>query len=166
MTAQALRFMKWGFCLLFININFGRWDLLPNFLGVFLLLQALRSQEMTETERRLCPLLWILITDYFLHWIWTFDYVLESLIVEVIRTYVIYVLLGEIYRRIEGFQPEEAKLLHYIRIMITALPVLGYLFGEYGNEIVMTGITIGIVIVLIALLGMLAAIKPVDTEAE
>ena len=164
MTAKALRFMKWGFSLLFININIGRWDLLPNFLGVFLMLQALRSQEMTETERRLCPLLWVLITDYFLHWIWEFDYVLESLIMEVIGTYVIYVLLGEICRRIEELQPEEAKLFHYIQIMITALPVLGYLLGEYGNETIMMVISISLVIVLIALLGMLAAIKPVDTE--
>lgn len=164
MTAKALRFMKWGFFLLFININIGRWDLLPNFLGVFLMLQALKSQDMTETERRLCPLLWVLITDYFLHWIREFEYVLESLIMEVIGTYVIYVLLGEICRRIEEFQPEEAKLLHRIRIMITALPVLAYLLGEYGNETIMMVITICVVIVLIALLGMLAAINPVDTE--
>ena len=160
MTAKALRYMKWGFFLLFININIGRWDLLPGFLGVFFLMQALRCQKMTETERRLCPLLAVLTVDHFLHWILTFDNVLESLIIEVISTYTMYVLLGEISRRVEQTQPEEAKFLHYIRIILTSMSLVGYLFSAYGNERIILIITIGIVVAVIALLGVLFMIKP------
>ena len=87
MTAKALTYLKWGFFLLFVNINVSRWDLLPGFLGIFLLLQALKSQDMTETERRLCPLLTIWMIDQFLHWGWDFHNGLESLIIAVLNIY-------------------------------------------------------------------------------
>ena len=166
MTAKALAYMKWGFVLLFVNINIGRIDLLPGFLGLFLLLQGLRSQEMTETERRICPLLWVLIVDYFLHWIFVFDYVPENLIIEVISTYTIYILLGEIGRRVADTRPEQAKSLHYIRIALTTLTVLGYLVGAYEHETSIVLISGGTVIVLITLLVVLFKIKPVDAQEE
>ena len=75
MTAKGLTYLKWGFFLIFVNINVGRWDLLPGFLGIFFLLKALKSQEMTETERRLCPLLMIWMVDQFLHWGWDFQWI-------------------------------------------------------------------------------------------
>lgn len=81
MTAKSLRYIKWGFVLMFFNINIGRFDLLPNFAGVLLLIMALRSQwEETETEKRLEPLLTALVIDYFLHWIFAFDNGVENLI--------------------------------------------------------------------------------------
>lgn len=162
MTAKALIYLKWGFVLLFIHINIGRWDLLPDFLGIFLMLQALRTQEMTETERRICPLLAVLIVDYFLHWIFAFDNVLENLIIEVISTYTIYILLGEISRRVEVKQPEQAKSLRHIRIALTALTVLGYLVGAYEKETIILLISFCTIVVLLILLWLLFKIEPVD----
>ena len=86
MTRKALTYFRWGFVLLFMNFNIGYLDLLPDFLGVMLILWALISQEMTDTEHRLCPLLLLLVIDYFLHWFLDFDNVLENLIIEVIKT--------------------------------------------------------------------------------
>ena len=167
MTRKALRYVKWGFFFLLFNLNIGRIDLLPNFVGAFFLLQSLRSQEMMETERRLCPLWAILMVDYFLHWIWDFEYVLESLVMNVISTYAMYVLLGEIAGRVAKTQPEQAQSLHYIRVALTALTVLGYLLGAYGElQAVMMWILIGMLIVLFALLGVLLKIKPVDEMVQ
>lgn len=161
MTAKALTYLKWGFFLLFVNINAGRWDLLPGFLGTFLLLKALKSQEMTETERRICPLLMILIVDQFLHWGWDFHNGLESLIIAVLNIYTIYILLGEIGLRVEDKQPEQAGNLHFIRIALTILSVLGYLVGAYQNETIILVLSLVTIAVLARLLWVLFQIEPV-----
>lgn len=161
MTAKALTYLKWGFFLLFVNINVGRWDLLPGFLGTFLLLKALKSQEMTETERRICPLLMILIVDQFLHWGWDFHNGLESLIIAVLNIYTMYILLGEIGLRVEEKQPEQAGNLHFIRIALTILSVMGYLVGAYQNETIILVLSLVTIAVLARLLWVLFQIEPV-----
>lgn len=161
MTAKALTYLKWGFFLLFVNIHVGRWDLLPGFLGIFLLLLALRSQEMTETERRLCPLLMIWMVDQFLHWGWDFQNGLESLIIAVLNVYTLYILLGEIGLRVEKEQPVQAGNLHVIRIALTILYVLGYLLSAYQNETLTLVLSLVTIAVLVRLLWILFQIKPV-----
>lgn len=161
MTAKALTYLKWGFFLLFVNINVGRWDLLPGFLGTFLLLKALKNQEMTETERRICPLLMILIVDQFLHWGWDFHNGLESLIIAVLNIYTMYILLGEIGLRVEEKQPEQAGNLHFIRIALTILSVMGYLVGAYQNETIILVLSLVTIAVLARLLWVLFQIEPV-----
>ena len=162
MTAKALTYLKWGFFLLFVNINVGRWDLLPGFLGTFLLLKALKSQEMTETERRLCPLLTIWMVDQFLHWGWDFQNGLESLIVAVLNIYIMYLLLGEIGLRVKANQPDRADNFQYIRVALTILSVLGYLIGAYRKESIMIVLSCITIIVLINLLWVLFHIEPIE----
>lgn len=159
MTARTLTYLKWGFFLLFVNINVGRWDLLPGFLGTFLLLKALKSQEMTETERRICPLLIILMLDRFLHWGWDFQNGLESLIIVVLDVYTMYILLGEISLRVEEKQPDRSANLQYIRIALTILTVLGYLTGAYHNEVIIVTLSLANMAVLINLLWVLFKIE-------
>ena len=159
MTARTLTYLKWGFFLLFVNINVGRWDLLPGFLGTFLLLKALKSQEMTETERRICPLLIILMIDRFLHWGWDFQNGLESLLIVVLDVYTMYILLGEISLRVEEKQPDRSENLQYIRIALTILTVLGYLTGAYHNEVIIVTLSLANMAVLINLLWVLFKIE-------
>lgn len=159
MTARTLTYLKWGFFLLFVNINVGRWDLLPGFLGTFLLLKALKSQEMTETERRICPLLIILMIDRFLHWGWDFQNGLESLLIVVLDVYTMYILLGEISLRVEEKQPDRSVNLQYIRIALTILTVLGYLTGAYHNEVIIVTLSLANMAVLINLLWVLFKIE-------
>ena len=163
MTARALTYLKWGFFLLFVNINVGRWDLLPGFLGSFLLLKALRNQEMTETERRICPLLIVLTLDRFLHWGWDFQNGLESLIVAVLDIYTTYILLGEISLRVKEEQPERAENLQYIRIAFTVLAVLGYLVAAYEQETIIFLIACGMLLLYINLFWVLCKIIPIDS---
>jgi len=162
MTAKALTYLKWGFFLLFVNIHVGRWDLLPGFLGILLLLQALRSQEMTETERRLCPLLVIWMIDQFLHWGWEFQNGLESLIIAVLNIYIMYILLGEIGLRVEKEWPKQAHTLHFIRISLTILLVLGYLVGAYQNKTFALLLSLATITLLVRLLWVLFQIKPIN----
>ena len=161
MTAKGLTYLKWGFFLIFVNINVGRWDLLPGFLGIFFLLKALKSQEMTETERRLCPLLMIWMVDQFLHWGWDFHNGLESLIVAVLNIYIMYILLGEIGLRVEKEQPKQADNLHFVRIALTILGVMGYMVGAYQNETIILVLSLGTIAVLVRLLWVLFQIEPV-----
>lgn len=166
MTAKALRYMRWGFVLLFLNVNIGRWDILPEFLGIYLILQAFSSQEMTETERRMCSLLVVLIVDYFLHWILEFDNGLEDLIFTVISIYTIYILVGEIAGRIEAVQPDRAENLKLLRVAYIVLQVLNYLFGAYNISTVIMLLAICLLVVLVNLLWVLFKIQPVDVGDE
>lgn len=164
MTRKALTYMKWGFFLMFFHITVGRIDLLPDFVGIFLILQAFRSQSMTETERRMCPLLVILGIDYLLHWLFAFDNELESLLVTVISTYVIYILLGEVASRVRDTQPEQADWLHKIRAVYGALQVLNYLFGAYNISVITMVLALGFLVLLLALLTVLFRIEPTEEE--
>ena len=162
MTARALTYLKWGFFLLFININVGRWDLLPGFLGIFFLIKALKSQKMTETERRLCPLLVIWMVDQFLHWGWDFQNGLESLIVAVLNIYIMYILLGEMGLRVEKEQPQRAENLQFVRIALTILGVVGYLIGAYQSETLILILSLITIAVLVRLLWVLFHIEPIE----
>lgn len=164
MTRTALTYIKWGFALMFFHITIGRMDLLPDFLGIFLILQAFRSQKMTETERRMCPLLVILGIDYLLHWLFAFDNELESLLVTVISTYVIFTLLGEVADRVQDTQPEQADWLHKIRTVYAVLQVLNYLVGAYNIAAVTMVLAIGFLVLLLALLTVLFRIQPIEEE--
>ena len=164
MTGKALRYMKWGFVLMFFNINIGRFDLLPNFAGVILLIMALRSQrEETEAEKRLEPLLTVLVIDEFLHWIVAFDVGVENLVITVISIYTIYVYLGEIVHRIEEKQPELAGSFQRVRIGYALLQVLNYIGGAYEIAGIIVMIAISFFILLIAMLIVLFKIEPEDS---
>ena len=165
MTAKALCYLKWGFVLLFFNINIGRWDLLPNFLGMILIILGVRSQQMTETEKRIQPLLYILAVDFFVHWIFVFDNALENLLITVINIYAIYILLGEIAARIEESFKNLSDRLHCIRIGFVVLQLLHYLLGAYENGGVVMALSIGFVILLVILLVTLFAIKSAVDES-
>ena len=166
MTKEALTYLKWGFVLLFTSINVGRWDLLPNFLGLYLIWRAFKSQEMTETERRMCPLLIVLIVDYFLHWAFDFSNELENLIITVINTYTIYILTGEIANRIEKAQPDRAKNLKHLRVFYAVLQVFNYLLGAYNNAVIVMLLAICFLVVLVNMLWVLFKIQPVDVADE
>lgn len=166
MTKEALTYLKWGFVLLFTSINVGRWDLLPNFLGLYLIWRAFKSQEMTETERRMCPLLIVLIVDYFLHWAFDFSNELENLIITVINTYTIYILTGEIANRIEKAQPDRAENLKHLRVFYAVLQVFNYLLGAYNNAVIVMLLAICFLVVLVNMLWVLFKIQPVDVADE
>lgn len=166
MTKEALTYLKWGFVLLFTSINVGRWDLLPNFLGLYLIWRAFKSQEMTETERRMCPLLIVLIVDYFLHWAFDFSNELENLIITVINTYTIYILTGEIANRIEKAQPDRAENLKHLRAFYAVLQVFNYLLGAYNNAVIVMLLAICFLVVLVNMLWVLFKIQPVDVADE
>lgn len=166
MTKEALTYLKWGFVLLFTSINVGRWDLLPNFLGLYLIWRAFKSQEMTETERRMCLLLIVLIVDYFLHWAFDFSNELENLIITVINTYTIYILTGEIANRIEKVQPDRAENLKLLRAFYAVLQVFNYLLGAYNNAVIVMLLAICFLVVLVNMLWVLFKIQPVDVADE
>lgn len=166
MTAKSLRYIKWGFVLMFFNINIGRFDLLPNFAGVLLLIMALRSQwEETETEKRLEPLLTALVIDYFLHWIFAFDNGVENLMITIISIYTIYVYLGEVMVRVEDMQPEIAGTLQKVRVGYALLQVLNYVCGAYNMAAIVMIIAIGFLVLLVVMLFALFGIAP-NEESE
>ncbi len=168
MSSKALKLLKWGFAFIFIHITFSTgsrsFDLLPDFVGMFLILQAFRSQDMTETEKRVCPLLIILIADYFLHWMLPFENGLENLIITMISIYTIFILIGEIALRIEAAQPEYSGKLTWIRMLFAVIQVCGYVFGSYNIAIIPMLLSIAFMVVLVMLLWILFHIEACDDE--
>lgn len=135
MEKRSLIYMRWGFVLAMVHVNIGRIDVLPDFLGIVLFIMALRAhEEMTVTEKRTEPLLWILAADFFIKWLTGFSNSIESLLVTVISIYAFYVLIGEVMRRIYEKQQETAEVLGGCRIAVVSLQMANYLLNPYGIE--------------------------------
>ena len=79
----------------------------------------------------------------------------------VLNIYTMYILLGEIGLRVEEKQPEQTGNLHFIRIALTILSVLGYLVGAYQNETIILVLSLVTIAVLARLLWVLFQIEPV-----
>lgn len=157
MTAKSIKYMKWGFFLIFFHIHLssqnGSLDLLPDFIGMICLYLSLRSRiNETEQERRLEPLYLILATDYLLHWFLEFQNGLESLLVTVISIYAMYVYLKEVQKRIVRDQPVEAARLEGVAIGYVLLQMLHYVLGAYEWQWLAVVIMLGFMILLLIML--------------
>ncbi len=164
MTRTSLNYLKWGFVMMFVHVNFGRVDVLPDFVGMLLVWYAFHRQEMTETERRTAPLLLVLAADSVLKWITGFENELESLIITVISTYAIYILIGEVAKRIREEQPDTAEVLQWIRIGFAALYALNYLVGAYQLTGVTMVLAIGFLLLLVVFLWVLFHVEPIEEK--
>lgn len=128
-------FMRCGIVLATVHVNIGRIDLLPDFLGMLLFILALRAhEEMTVTEKRTEPFLWILTADFFVKWLTGFSNSIEGLLVTVISVYSFYVLVGEVMKRICDRQQDVADALGALRIAIVVLLAANFLVGSYAIE--------------------------------
>lgn len=167
MEKKSLVLMRWGFVLSVVHVNIGRLDVLPDFLGIILFILALHAHdEMTVTEKRTEPFLWILTADFFIKWLTGFSNSIESLLVTVISVYAFYVLVGEVMKRIWEKQQEVAEVLGVCRIAFVILQVIAFLFSPY--EI---GWLNGILVVAFLLLALCFIVKtfaiiPLEEDAE
>lgn len=167
MEKKSLVLMRWGFILSVVHVNIGRLDVLPDFLGIILFILALHAhEEMTVTEKRTEPFLWILTADFFIKWLTGFSNSIESLLVTVISVYAFYVLVGEVMKRIWEKQQEVAEVLGVCRIAFVILQVFVFLLSPY--EI---GWLNGILVVAFLLLALCFIVKtfaiiPLEEDAE
>lgn len=130
MEKKSLIFMRCGMVLSVVHINIGRIDLLPDFLGMILFILALHAhEEMTVTEKRAEPFLWILTADFFVKWLTGFSNSIEELLITVISVCVFYVLIGEVMKRIWDSQQDVAETLGLLRIAIVVLLAANFLVG-------------------------------------
>lgn len=161
MEQKSLSYLKWGILLSFLNIHVGRWNLLPDFVGMLLLGASVRShRERTDVEERLLPLFLILAVDSFAHWIWDFENGLETLIRMVIYLYVFFVLLGEVILRICAAQPEAAQRLETVRVCTILFQALTFLLAPYGYETLNLGIVLASLGICAVLLWTVWGIRP------
>ena len=162
MEPKSLKYLKWGFVFLFFHITVVV-DLLPDFVGAWMLYASIQShKQTTEAEDRIKYLFLVLAADYFLHWIFPFDLVLENLLITVISMYAMYVLLGEVAGRIREKQPDKANHLNVVRILMVVSQVVVFVLSAYENQelnAVMALISVGI---LIALLVVVCGIEPIE----
>jgi len=166
MEPKSLKYLKWGFVFLFFHITVVV-DLLPDFVGSLYLYASIQChKQITEAEERIKPLLLVLAADYFLHWIFPFDFILENLIITVISTYTLYVLLGEVAGRIRERQPERAKQLDTVRVLMVVSQVLNFVVSAYGNAALNGMLVLFSLGILIALLVVVCKIEPSEPFAD
>ena len=66
MERKPLMYLKLGIAFLFVNINIGTVDILPEFVVLLFLYASIQSHaQQTETERKVKPLFLVLAADYF-----------------------------------------------------------------------------------------------------
>ena len=162
MESKSLKYLKWGFVFLFFHITVVV-DLLPDFVGAWMLYASIQShKQTTEAEERVKFLFLVLAADYFLHWIFPFEFILENLLITVISMYAMYVLLGEVAGRIRDTQPDKANHLNVVRILTVISQVVVFVASPYENEglnAVLALISVGI---LIALLFVVCCVEPIE----
>ena len=162
MEQKSLKYLKWGFVFLFIHVTVGV-DLLPDFVGALMLYASIQShKQLTEAEERVKFLFLVLAADYFLHWIFPFDFILESLIITVISTYALYVLLGEVAGRIREKQADKAKHLNVVRVLMVISQVIVFVVSPYENESLNVLLALVSVGILIALLVVVCCVEAVE----
>lgn len=163
MERKALTYLKWGAVFTFLNLYIGTWNLLPEFVGMLFFLGSIQSHEQpTQAEQALRPLLWVLAADFFLHWIWQFENILESLLILVISLYTIYVLIGEAAERIRTQQPEKAGTLDVIRGCNVVLQSAVFLLSPYGNEVLNVLLVLATGVLMVSLVVALCGVRPVE----
>lgn len=162
MEPKSLRYLKWGFVFLFFHITFVV-DLLPDFVGALLLYASIQShKQTTEAEDRVKFLFPVLAVDYFLHWIFPFEFILESLLITVISMYAMYVLLGEVAGRIRENQPDKANHLNVVRVLMVISQVITFVASPYENEglnVLLALVSVGILIVLLFVVCCVQAVE-------
>ncbi len=161
MERRSLTFLKLGILFIFLHFNIGRVDLMPDFAGMLFLFASIVSHDMqTETEKRLKPLLLLLAADYFLHWIIRFENTLESLLSGVISVYVIFMLMGEVAKRIQPKQPERALHLNAARMGTVLFLTFHFLLSAYDNNILNGVLVVFSLSMLISLMVVVCRIRP------
>ena len=134
---------------------------MPDFAGMLFFFASIVSHDIqTETERRLKPLLLLLAADYFLHWIIQFKNPLESLLSSVISVYVIFMLMGEVAKRIQPQQPERAMHLNAARIGSVFFLTFTFLLSEYDNDILNGVLVVFSLSMMISLMVVVCRIRP------
>lgn len=162
MEQKSLKYLKWGFVFLFFHITVVV-DLLPDFVGAWMLYASIQSHKQpTEAEDRVKFLFLVLAVDYFLHWIFRFDFILENLLITVISMYAMYVLLGEVAGRIRDTQPDKAKHLNVVRIVTVVSQLVVFVASPYENAELNAVLALVSVGNLIWLLVVVCCIEPIE----
>lgn len=140
MEKKSLLCMRWGFVAAFVNVNIGRINVLPGFVGFFLFWLALRSHE-EETG-------------------------VEKLVIFVIGIYTLFVLLGEVMQRIGDTQTDVAESIGVCRILMVILIAFNYLAGAYDIEPVNLLLVVAILILTACLFVKTFSIVPLREGAD
>lgn len=115
---RGVRRAAWGYLFLHLNLHLGALNLLPDFVGYLLLLQAIRLLEEEVRElallRNLCTLLWLwTFADGILSWLgWSLEghlYPLD-LLIRVVGLYLHFQLLTNLAGLARRYQPEGRAL--------------------------------------------------------
>lgn len=164
MERKSLRYLQLGICFDFLDFTVGRFNLLPDFVGMLLFYASIQShgRYTTQTEDKVKPLFLVLATDYFLHWVWQFENGLESLLFFLIYLYAMFVLMGEAAGRIRASQPEQARRIDAARVAVVLLQTFSFLAAPYGGELVSLLILVSDIGLAIALLTAVWKVRPVE----
>ncbi|MCM1065393.1 MAG: hypothetical protein NC420_13185 [Eubacterium sp.] len=164
MERKSLTLLKLGILFLFLDFRIGNLDLMPEFAGMLFLFASLASHtEQTETEKRLKPLLLILAADCFLHWVIRFEHPVESLLISALMVYVIFLLMGEVIKRIREDQPDRASHLNFARMGTVIFLTMNFLLAAYDNPVI-NGLLVGCSLaMLIFLMVVVCRIRPGET---
>lgn len=130
--SELLSSIRWGFLFILVDVNLGRFDILPNFVGYFLWLQAFRDyQEKAPELYRLSTFCKIMGVIELVNWLFEPQFLLLSLGTMLISLYLFYTILSwaSDYAGQQGY--EEAKNLRMLRNMLVIFQVLLFAFVSF-----------------------------------
>lgn len=133
--SELVSSIRWGFLFLFLDINLGRFDILPNFVGYFFWLETFREyREKAPELYRLCTFCKIMGIVELVNWLLKPEFLLVSLLTMLLNLYLYYTILtwAADYAQSRGY--EEAAALERLRNMLVIFQVAVFaLLSFLGN---------------------------------
>ncbi len=131
--SKAIRRIAWGYFLIHFNINLGQVDILPDFLGMYLILLGIwEMRHETASTGLLEPFAIFLVGWQLLDWILTIfgvpiDYLVTDLFIAVISMYFHFQLQTDLAVIADRYDTERGGFIRLLRTVYTVLTTVLFL---------------------------------------
>lgn len=146
---KAIGTIAWGYIFLHFDINFGTIDILPGWLGIFFIVNAIKQSIILEepSAKLIIPLGILLCFDSFLTWISifeilpiSFDMYIYELFITIIELYFHFQLLTNLANIANRYDCKEETKLLTLRTVKTILATAQVFLLKLENEVIVIGV--------------------------
>lgn len=155
---KAIGAIAWGYIFLHFDINLGTIDILPGWIGIFLIVNAIKQTIRLEepSAKLIMPLGILLCFDSFLTWISifemlsiSFDMYIYEVFITIIELYFHFQLLTNLANIANQYNCKEETKLLTLRTVRTILATVQVFLLKLENEVIVIGIAFVQIVVCI-----------------
>lgn len=153
---KAIGHIAWGYIFIHFDINLGAIDILPTWLGIFFIVNAIKHTIIMEesSAKLIMPLGTFLCLDSFVTWLCnilsvSFDIYIYGLVVTIISLYFHFQLLTNLANIANLYDCKEETKILTLRTVKTMLATAQVFLLQLEHEIIMVGLAMVQIVVCI-----------------